>query len=278
MDKKELLNKIENMNLTKKEKRVAEFFLEREDSIFLMNVADIAKEIDISETSVIRFIKNIGFKNFTDFKNNGQEKIKNHLDKTNSFIKNIDKIKDDSIEKVYLNKINDELNKVFNKKSIKQIKEIANLIMGSKFKYVVGFKSTAGIANFLGVRLGFMLENVFTYNINDSVVLNSVFNMKDEDVLIIFDYPLYSRTAGVLVKIAKESKAKVILFTDSENAPLAEYADILYKVKLAGISIFNSLIFTQILVEYLLTYISQFINEKDKHRFEEIRRYLIEKL
>ena len=91
MDKKELLNKIENMNLTKKEKRVAEFFLEREDSIFLMNVADIAKEIDISETSVIRFIKNIGFKNFTDFKNNGQEKIKNHLDKTNSFIKNIDK-------------------------------------------------------------------------------------------------------------------------------------------------------------------------------------------
>lgn len=278
MDKKELLNKIENMNLTKKEKRVAEFFLEREDSIFLMNVADIAKEIDISETSVIRFIKNIGFKNFTDFKNNGQEKIKNHLDKTNSFIKNIDKIKDNSIEKVYLNKINDELNKVFNKKSIKQIKEIANLIMGSKFKYVVGFKSTAGIANFLGVRLGFMLENVFTYNINDSVVLNSVFNMKEEDVLIIFDYPLYSRTAEVLVKIAKESKAKVILFTDSENAPLAEYADILYKVKLAGISIFNSLIFTQILVEYLLTYISQFINEKDKHRFEEIRRYLIEKL
>ena len=278
MDKKELLNKIENMNLTKKEKRVAEFFLEREDSIFLMNVADIAKEIDISETSVIRFIKNIGFKNFTDFKNNGQEKIKNHLDKTNSFIKNIDKIKDDSIEKVYLNKINDELNKVFIKKSIKQIKEIANLIMGSKFKYVVGFKSTAGIANFLGVRLGFMLENVFTYNINDSVVLNSVFNMKEEDVLIIFDYPLYSRTAEVLVKIAKESKAKVILFTDSENAPLAEYADILYKVKLAGISIFNSLIFTQILVEYLLTYISQFINEKDKHRFEEIRRYLIEKL
>lgn len=278
MDKKELLNKIENMNLTKKEKRVAEFFLEREDSIFLMNVADIAKEIDISETSVIRFIKNIGFKNFTDFKNNGQEKIKNHLDKTNSFIKNIDKIKDDSIEKVYLNKINDELNKVFNKKSIKQIKEIANLIMGSKFKYVVGFKSTAGIANFLGVRLGFMLENVFTYNINDSVVLNSVFNMKEEDVLIIFDYPLYSRTAEVLVKIAKESKAKVILFTDSENAPLAEYADILYKVKLGGISIFNSLIFTQILVEYLLTYISQFINEKDKHRFEEIRRYLIEKL
>ena len=273
MDKKELLNKIENMNLTKKEKRVAEFFLEREDSIFLMNVADIAKEIDISATSVIRFIKN-----FTDFKNNGQEKIKNHLDKTNSFIKNIDKIKDDSIEKVYLNKINDELNKVFNRKSIKQIKEIANLIMGSKFKYVVGFKSTAGIANFLGVRLGFMLENVFTYNINDSVVLNSVFNMKEEDVLIIFDYPLYSRTAEVLVKIAKESKAKVILFTDSENAPLAEYADILYKVKLAGISIFNSLIFTQILVEYLLTYISQFINEKDKHRFEEIRRYLIEKL
>ena len=75
-----------------------------------------------------------------------------------------------------------------------------------------------------------------------------------------------------------KNKVKIILFTDSDNAPLAEYSDILYKVKLNGISFFNSLISTQILVEYLLTYISQFIKEKAKIRFSKIRKYLIEKL
>ena len=278
MYKKKILEKLKNTRLTKKEKRIAEFFLDEEQRVFLMNVADIAKTIDVSDTSVIRFIKSLGFENFTDFKNSGQEDIKSRLDKTNDFIKNLDIIKKNSIEQLYIHKINEEVNKIFNSSSQKQIKKISNLIMKAKNKYIVGFKSTAGIANFFGVRLGFMLENVSTFNIDDSVVVNSIFNIKQEDILIIFDYPMYSKAAVVLAKIARENKAKILLFTDSDNAPLAEYSDILYKVKLNGISVFNSLISTQILIEYLLTYISQFIEEKSKMRFSKIRKVLIEKL
>ena len=278
MYKKKILEKLKNTRLTKKEKRIAEFFLDEEQRVFLMNVADIAKTIDVSDKSVIRFIKSLGFENFTDFKNSGQEDIKSRLDKTNDFIKNLDIIKENSIEQLYIHKINEEVNKIFNSNSQKQIKKISNLIMKAKNKYIVGFKSTAGIANFFGVRLGFMLENVSTFNIDDSVVVNSIFNIKQEDILIIFDYPMYSKAAVVLAKIARENKAKILLFTDSDNAPLAEYSDILYKVKLNGISVFNSLISTQILIEYLLTYISQFIEEKAKIRFSKIRKYLIEKL
>ena len=278
MYKKKILEKLKNTRLTKKEKRIAEFFLDEEQRVFLMNVADIAKAIDVSDTSVIRFIKSLGFENFTDFKNSGQEDIKSRLDKTNDFIKNLDIIKENSIEQLYIHKINEEVNKIFNSNSQKQIKKISNLIIKAKNKYIVGFKSTAGIANFFGVRLGFMLENVSTFNIDDSVVVNSIFNIKQEDILIIFDYPMYSKAAVVLAKIARENKAKILLFTDSDNAPLAEYSDILYKVKLNGISVFNSLISTQILIEYLLTYISQFIEEKAKIRFSKIRKYLIEKL
>lgn len=278
MYKKKILEKLKNTRLTKKEKRIAEFFLDEEQRVFLMNVADIAKTIDVSDTSVIRFIKSLGFENFTDFKNSGQEDIKSRLDKTNDFIKNLDIIKENSIEQLYIHKINEEVNKIFNSSSQKQIKKISNLIMKAKNKYIVGFKSTAGIANFFGVRLGFMLENVSTFNIDDSVVVNSIFNIKQEDILIIFDYPMYSKAAVVLAKIVRENKAKILLFTDSDNAPLSEYSDILYKVKLNGISVFNSLISTQILIEYLLTYISQFIEEKAKIRFSKIRKYLIEKL
>ena len=278
MYKKKILEKLKNTKLTKKEKRIAEFFLDEEERVFLMNVADIAKTIDVSDTSVIRFIKSLGFENFTDFKNSGQEDIKSRLDKTNDFIKNLDIIKENSIEQLYIYKINEEVNKIFNSNSQKEIKKISNLIMKAKNKYIVGFKSTAGIANFFGVRLGFMLKNVSTFNIDDSVVVNSIFNIKQEDILIIFDYPMYSKVAVVLAKIAIENKAKILLFTDSDNAPLAEYSNILYKVKLNGISVFNSLISTQILVEYLLTYISQFIEEKAKIRFSKIRKYLIEKL
>ncbi|WP_022818725.1 MurR/RpiR family transcriptional regulator [Fusobacterium russii] len=278
MDKKELEKKLNKLELTKKEKRVAEFFLDEDKRIYLMTVSEIASEIGVSDTSVIRFIKNIGFKNFTEFKNNGQKKIKTHLEKTNDFIKNIDLIKENSIEKLYIEKINEEVNKIFSQESLAILKNIAQTLMKKKNKYIVGFKSTAGVANFFGVRLGFILKDVFVFNIDDSVVVNSVFNIKENDVLVVFDYPMYSKVAQVLVKIAKARNAEIILFSDSENSPLARYSNILYKVKLNGISVFNSLISTQILIEYILTYISQFIQEEDKERFSEIRKYLVEKL
>lgn len=278
MEKKELLSLIKDLKLTKKEKRVAEFFLDEEKRIYLMTVSEIANEIGVSDTSVIRFIKSIGFKNFTEFKNNGQQKIKSHLDKTNDFIKNIDIIKENSIEKMYVDKINDEINRIFSKSSLEILKKIAKTLLQKKRKYVVGLKSTAGVANFFGVRLGFMLKDVFTFNVDDSVVINSLYDINKNDVFIVFDYPMYSRTSLVLAKIAKEKRATIILFSDSDNSPLAEFADILYKVKLNGVSIFNSLISTQIIIEYTLTYISQFIDEKEKDRFTGIRKYLIDKL
>lgn len=278
MDKKEMEKKLNKLELTKKEKRVAEFFLDEDKRIYFMTVSEIASEIGVSDTSVIRFIKNIGFKNFTEFKNNGQKKIKTHLEKTNDFIKNIDLIKENSIEKLYIEKINEEVNKIFSQDSLAILKNIAQTLMKKKNKYIVGFKSTAGVANFFGVRLGFILKDVFVFNIDDSVVVNSVFNIKENDVLVVFDYPMYSKVAQVLAKITKARNAEIILFSDSENSPLARYSNILYKVKLNGISVFNSLISTQILIEYILTYISQFIQEEDKERFSEIRKYLVEKL
>ncbi|MBQ3436928.1 MAG: MurR/RpiR family transcriptional regulator [Fusobacterium sp.] len=278
MEKKELLNLISEVELTKKEKRVAEFFLEEEKRVYLMTVSEIADEIGVSDTSVIRFIKSIGFNNFTEFKNNGQKKIKSHLEQTNDFIKNIDLIKENSIEKLYIEKINSEINKIFTQSSIKKLQKIANLIVERDKKFVVGFKSTAGIANFFGIRLGFISKNVFTYSIDDTVVLNSLCNISEKDILIIFDYPLYSKSANILAKIAKEQNAKVILFSDSSNSPIAQHVDIVYKVKITRISLFNSLISTQIIIEYLLSYISQFIENSGKERFKNIRKYLLEKL
>lgn len=278
MERKELLNLIKGLELTKKEKRVAEFFLDEEKRIYLMTVSEIANEIGVSDTSVIRFIKSIGFKNFTEFKNSGQQKIKSHLDKTKDFIKNIDIIKENSIEKVYIDKINEEVNRIFSKISLDVLQQIGKMLIRKERKYVVGFKSTAGISNFFGVRLGFMLKDVYSFNIDDSVVINALYNISEKDVFLIFDYPMYSRTAEVLTKIATEKKASIILFTDSDASPLAEYADIIYKAKMNGISIFNSLISSQIFIEYLLTYISQFIEENEKNRFSNIRKYLIEKL
>lgn len=278
MSNQELFNKISNIKLTKKQKIIAEYFLEEHTNIYLMTSTEIAEKLDVSDTSILRFVKHLGYKSFTEFKNSGQNNIKNYLSKTDSFIEKVDILKENSIEQLYLENIKNNINFLFAQKSIKELKKICSLIIKKRNKYVVGFKSTAGLANFFGIRLGFMLKDVRVYNIDDSVVVNSVADIKKDDILILFDYPMYSKTAEVIAKIAKNKKVTIILFTSSSNAPTAEYADIIYKLKMDGISLFNSLISSQIAIELILSYISKTLSEEYKERFSQIKKSLVDKL
>lgn len=276
MVKEDFFNKIKEIILTKKERDIANFFLEKEEQIFFMTASEIANEINVSDASVIRFIKKLGFKNYTAFRNIGQKNIKKNLDKTNDFIKKANEIKENSLEKEFIENINKDINAIFNETSLKQIKKIADIIIKKDRKFIIGFKSTAGLADFFGVRLGFMLKNISVFNIDNSLIVNSLYDIKKDDVLITFDYPMYSRVAKTAAKLAYEKGATIILFSNSKDSPVAEYANIIYKIKMNGISIFNSLILSQILIEYILTYISTVV--EDKKRFSDIRKTLISKL
>ena len=70
---------MKDIKLTKTEKKIAKFFLKNAVRLPVLNSKDIADEIQVSDTSVIRFIKYIGFVNFKDFKSF----IKYELEKQN---------------------------------------------------------------------------------------------------------------------------------------------------------------------------------------------------
>lgn len=278
MGKKDLLNKISKIKLTKKEKIIAEYFLDENTNIYLMTATEIAEKLDISDTSIIRFVKHLGYKNFKEFRNSGQNNIKNYLNNSNSLIEKVDILKKNSIEEIFLENINNDTKSLFSENSIREIKNICSIIMNKRKKFIVGFKSTAGLANFFGIRLGFMLKDVQVFNVDDTVVINSINDIEKDDILILFDYPMYSKTAKILARIAKEKNATVILFTNSSTAPTAEYADIVYKLKMNAISLFNSLISSQICIEFILSHISKTLSEEYKERFNKIKKNLVEKL
>ncbi len=253
MGKNELMEKISKIRLTKKEKILAEYFLDESTNIYLMTSTEIATKLNISDTSVIRFVKHLGYKNFKDFRNSGQNNIKNYLNKTDIFIEKVNILQKNSIEEIFLENINNDVKFFFNEKSIKRIKEICSLIMTKQSKYIVGFKSSAGLSNFFGVRLGFMLKNVQVFNEDNTLVVNAITDIKKDDVLIMFDYPMYSKTSKI------------------STAPTVEDADIVYKLKMNAISLFNSLISSQICIEFILSYISKTLSDEYKDRFSKIK-------
>ena len=62
-----LISKIQSMNLTKTEKVIADYILDNINNIGLSTVTDISLKLGVSDTSIIRFIRLLGFAGFADF-------------------------------------------------------------------------------------------------------------------------------------------------------------------------------------------------------------------
>ena len=96
-----LISKIQSMNLTKTEKVIADYILDNINNIGLSTVTDISLKLGVSDTSIIRFIRLLGFAGFADFKNTMKERMLEHynlnLSPSQKFTNTKDKINSDNV-------------------------------------------------------------------------------------------------------------------------------------------------------------------------------------
>ncbi|WP_319370104.1 MurR/RpiR family transcriptional regulator [uncultured Ilyobacter sp.] len=274
-----LANMADNIALTSTDKKILDFFLDNGPKICFMNSGEIAESLKISDTSVIRFVKRLGYKNFSEFKLDLRNKVADTvLTPTQKLKKNKDLLESESFNMTFFNNINDGISKTFNSNSINTIKEISAILLKSKKKFIVGFKSTSGIVSFFGLRLGFMLKEVETLSNNNSELIKKIVDITSKDVLVIFAYPKYSKTYNLLIEIAKKARAKIIIITDKESSPVRFLGDLSLIINTDGLSFFNSMVTTQAVCEYFLTYISKEIGLDEEKRISIINDYLNQNL
>ena len=108
-----LYEKIKEAKLTKTEKRIAQFFLESEEDIFFMTSKEIAELLQISDTSIIRFVKHIGFTNFTDFRDFIKNNLQTKMASLPQFIQNMEELKHNSVEQALLSQMNKNISTLF---------------------------------------------------------------------------------------------------------------------------------------------------------------------
>lgn len=270
-----LEERIGKVKLTKTEKKIAEYFLKKGPKITFMTSEEIAASLGTSSTSVIRFVKALGFDNFGHFKTVIQGEVrKSVLTPSQKLNKNKDLLNSEKLMESFMGNINKQVNDMFSESSLTTISSISNILSRSRKKYVVGFKSVSGVASFLGLRLGFIMEDVYTFPENSSELLKQVIDIQKGDCLFLIAFPKYSKTHNILIEIAKKKGAHIIIVTDKPSSPVAYEGDVTFFIDTLGISYFNSIIPAQIFSEYLLTTLSKNLDPQSEDRITMLNSYL----
>ena len=223
----ELLKKLEEKypHLSKGQKRLADYVTENYDKAVFLTAAKLGETVGVSESTVVRFATQLGYKGYPDFQKALEELVRNKLNSIQRMEVTYGRISQSEILK---NVLHSDIEKI--KLTLETIDQKAfdlaiETILHARKVYVIGIRSCAPLASFLAFYLNLVCEDVMTVSTNSSSeIFEQMIRMNEKDVIIGISFPRYSMRTLKALEFACNRKAKVITLTDSVHSPMNLYS------------------------------------------------------
>lgn len=263
-----LAERIKNVTLTKSQRKIADYFIQNQDRIGGLSLQEAAEEIGVSDASIIRFARAIGFKGYADLKDSAYDMLVRNaasgMSLTERMSSNREKYQEDDFEIKFRGIIQQNVLSVFHDNKPEDFQTAVDYLVNSDTKYVIGLRGCKGVAFQFGRLLSFMMPGVNLITEDDCNSINAMQDAKSEDTVIMFVFSRFYHIDLNYMKMAKKRGCKIILVVDDATGPLSAYADVILMVGAANLSFFHSVIGTEVVAEYLLNMISEKIDFKDR--------------
>ena len=273
----DLVRKIQSMTLTRTDAEIAVYILAHLSTIGFQTSTTMAEEIGVSDTSVIRFIRKLGFKGYADFRSEMNARTARQIDRAQpdltpgeKYLRTLEHLGSSSLISDVSQYTLNNLQKSYAQLDQGTVEQIVDILLSSDRKYIAGFRGTACCAQYMASKLLFLTPHVVPILHADATAVENLLDITERDCLFLYSFPRYSEIARPLMEIARESGAKVILMTDRRTSPLANKADVVVTAQVDGLGFTNSYVAPLSLSEVILLSVSGRRDVTDSKRFNRI--------
>ncbi len=241
----ELLNIIkENFDgFSKGQKLLANYILENYDKAVFLTAAKLGETVGVSESTVVRFASQLGYKGYPGFQKSLEELVRNRLNSIQRMEVAYGRIGHEEIIETVLQADIDKIRLTMNQVDKAVFQQAVDLIKNARKVYIVGIRSCAPLAEFLRFYLNLIVENATVVSTNSaSEIFEQIIRINEEDLIIGISFPRYSMRTLKALEFASNRKAKVITLTDSVHSPMCLYSSCNLIAKSDMASIVDSLV------------------------------------
>ena len=243
MSEKTIRNRIkENYEtFSAKELRVAEYVMKNYQQSMLLSSTELANAAGVSDTTVVRFAKSLGFSGFLQYRN----QIKKEYVPTQKVYASLSSLADEQKNEEalipwYFHGLLKNCNDFFNQIPESEIEKMVRLMKEAETVYLFGIGSDVVIAHFLENYLRLMGIRCITITEEGLAMKEKFFAMKEHDCLFMSAYPTLEQSDYWVCDYVKRKNAKLLLLTDSELTAHKLNADVSINVKETLDTFFNS--------------------------------------
>ncbi len=213
-------------DLSKGQKLIANYIINHYDKAAFMTAAKLGEIVGVSESTVVRFAIQLGYDGYPKLQKVLQELIKSKLTSLQRIEVSSNRINDENILKSVLHSDMEKIKMTMEEISQDTFNNVVEAILNAKKIYILGVRSSAPLASFMGFYFNLIFDNVrLVHTTSVSEMFEQIIRASEGDVVIGISFPRYSKRTIKAMQFVKNQGATVVAITDSIESPLSTYSD-----------------------------------------------------
>ena len=258
---------------SKGQRLIARYITESYDKAAFMTANRLGRTVGVSESTVVRFAVDLGFDGYPSMQKALQEMVRNRLTSVQRIEVANDRLGGHDVVSMVIQSDMEKLRQTEEKLSREAFHAAVQAILGAKRVYIVGARSTAMLAGFLGYYLNYMLNNVHVVTASGTgEMFENLVRITPEDAVLAFSFPRYSSATLKAAQYCRGVGATVIGITNSNLSPLAEKSDYVLTAKSDMVSLVDSLVAPLSVINALIVAIAAKKEKELARTFENLER------
>ena len=190
-----------------------------------MTASRLGQAVGVSESTVVRFASQLGYKGYPEFQRAMGELVQSKLHDVHRMEDVYGRISQSEILETVLKSDMERIKNTLENIDAHAFDLAVDMILDARRIYVLGIRSCGSLAEFLAFYLNMMFDDVrLLHTSSASELLEQMVRIGKEDVMIGISFPRYSIRTLKAMELANNRSARVITLTDSVHSPMNLYS------------------------------------------------------
>ncbi|MGV6477495.1 MurR/RpiR family transcriptional regulator [Azotobacter vinelandii] len=236
-------------SLPRQLKRIANYMSQQSDRVMVDRVSDIAQQCEVHPSAIVRFSQRFGFRGFSEmqalFREAYTDKatpIQNYQQRIRRMIANRShKASGGELARECINATRSGLDRLAQELDEREFDKAVDLLVEADNIYVVGVRRSFAVAHYMVYSLQHTNKRIHLISGLGGGYREQMRSVREGDLVVAVSFSPYGKETQQCVRIARHHKARALVITDSQLAPLAKQANALLLVNEGSTFAFRSL-------------------------------------
>lgn len=262
-------------DLTKTERKIADYISGHASEIAFKTLEEIANDIGVSTTSVIRFSRTLEYEGYTQMQQSLQASLMKKVSLPERYDENYELLKRDNLLNDLLEAEIESLKQSAALLDDENMSRAVKMINSANTVYILGGRNAFGVAHYMAANLSQIRRNIRLIDGIGGMYPEEIAGAAEGDVCIAYTFPRYQKMVLNLLTWMRAKGVKIILITTFSYESIKHLGDVFLCCGMpAGIMMKDSMVSPMFISNYLFNRIMADDYPKTRLALEEIENLL----